>query len=79
MPWQTNLYLRRKGERLVLAVEHRAAPSGQELTLELQGGTYGFRRSRGINPGIMALFGTLWIRLMPQSPHLRGQLLRAFI
>jgi AAA domain len=32
----SNLYLRRKGERLVLAVEHRAAPSGQELTLELQ-------------------------------------------
>jgi hypothetical protein len=32
----SNLYLRRKGERLVLAVEHRAAPSGEERTLELQ-------------------------------------------
>lgn len=32
----SNLYLRRKGERLVLTVEHRAAPSGDELTLELQ-------------------------------------------
>jgi len=32
----SNLYLRRKGEQLILAVEHRAAPSGEELTLELQ-------------------------------------------
>jgi hypothetical protein len=32
----SNLYLRRKGERLVLTVEHRAAPSGDELILELQ-------------------------------------------
>ena len=32
----SNLYLRRKGDRLVLCVEHRAAPSGEELTLELQ-------------------------------------------
>jgi hypothetical protein len=32
----SNLYLRRKGEQLILAVEHRAAPSGEELTLELK-------------------------------------------
>jgi AAA domain len=31
----SNLYLRRNAERLLLAVEHRAAPSGEELTLEL--------------------------------------------
>jgi len=31
----SNLYLRRKGEQLHLTVEHRAAPSGEELLLEL--------------------------------------------
>lgn len=32
----SNLYLRRKGERLHLTIEHRAAPSGDELILELE-------------------------------------------
>ena len=31
----SNLYLRRKGEKIILNVEHRAAPSPGELTLEL--------------------------------------------
>jgi hypothetical protein len=31
----SNLYLRRKGEQLYLTVEHRAAPSGHELVLQL--------------------------------------------
>jgi hypothetical protein len=31
----SNLYLRRKGDRLHLTVEHRAAPSGEELALQL--------------------------------------------
>jgi hypothetical protein len=32
----SNLYLRRKGDLLYLSVEHRAAPSGNELVLELR-------------------------------------------
>jgi hypothetical protein len=32
----SNLYLRRQGERLRLATEHRAAPSREELSLELR-------------------------------------------
>jgi len=31
----SNLYLKRQGERLHLTVEHRAAPSGEEMLLEL--------------------------------------------
>ena len=31
----SNLYLRRKGKELVLSIEHRAAPSGEDMTLEL--------------------------------------------
>ena len=31
----SNLYLRRKGNDLILSIEHRAAPSGEDMTLEL--------------------------------------------
>ncbi len=31
----SNLYLRRRHDRLVLSIEHRAAPSGEDLELEL--------------------------------------------
>lgn len=36
----SNLYLRRKGDQLHLTVEHRAAPSGEELILQLETHNY---------------------------------------